>query len=267
MISLNGERSLISAIIPPGYAHIDGVQSIAIKNLLDLVTVGACWATLLLDFFVKATGRKNLNSGVETLPWCKLPDSAILRYLRLNCLTKDFAPLWDETVGRISMSSPSVDKKYSGFLSAKWSKNIPVRCDKERRDTLVDLDVIVAQSFGLSLEQLIYVYKFYFPILNQYEAATWYDRNGRIVWTASKGLPGVGWLNERGKSPGRKEWDAIRASSPTELRCKATVDFLPGGPQEVERVFEGPFDTCNRIEDYKRAWAYFEAQDQKGAAA
>ena len=28
--------------------------------------------------------------------------------------------------------------------------------------------------------------------MRQYEADTWYDANGRIIFTASKGLPGVG---------------------------------------------------------------------------
>jgi hypothetical protein len=30
-----------------------------------------------------------------------------------------------------------------------------------------------------------------FPVMQQYERDTWYDQNGRIVFTASKGLTGV----------------------------------------------------------------------------
>ena len=63
----------------------------------------------------------------------------------------------------------------------------------------VEIDVLVAQALGFSLDQLIEVYSVYFPILIQNEMGTWYDQKGRIVWTCSKGLPGVGWLDDRGK--------------------------------------------------------------------
>jgi hypothetical protein len=78
------------------------------------------------------------------------------------------------------------------------------------------------------------------------------------VWTCSKGLPGVGWLDERGKSPGRLAWEKILADNPSELTCTAIDDTMPSGPQEVTRHFIGPFTQCDRIEDYKQAWAHFE---------
>ena len=49
------------------------------------------------------------------------------------------------------------------------------------------IDVLVAQALGLTLDQLIDIYRIYFPVLQQNEAGTWYDRNGRIAWTCSKG--------------------------------------------------------------------------------
>lgn len=131
---------------------------------------------------------------------------------------------------------------------------------------LVEIDVLVARALGLTLDQLIDIYRIYFPVLQQYEAATWYDQIGRIVWTASKGLPGIGYL-EDGRKPSRGRWDEILGSGTVQLECQATIDFMPGGPQRVTRTFEGPFDTCNRIEDYKRAWAYFEKHRESKAAA
>ena len=102
--------------------------------------------------------------------------------------------------------------------------------------------------------------------MQQYEAGTWYDRKGRIVWTCSKGLPGIGYLEE-GRSPSRKNWEKILESGETHLECGAVVDFMPGGPQNITRTFEGPFDTCDRVKDYKRAWTYFDAATAKQAAA
>jgi hypothetical protein len=113
------------------------------------------------------------------------------------------------------------------------------------------------------LDQLLDLYRIYFPVLQENEKGTWYDQNGRIVWTCSKGLPGVGYLNEKGKSPGRKEWEAILESNPAELVCTAEDDTRPDGPHTVERRFVGPFFKCDRVEDYKRAWAHFEKLEQE----
>ena len=83
---------------------------------------------------------------------------------------------------------------------AIWDRTAALRTDFARRMALVEIDVLVAQALGLTLDQLIDIYRIYFPVLQQNEAGTWYDRNGRIAWTCSKGLPGVGYL-EDGKSP------------------------------------------------------------------
>jgi hypothetical protein len=129
---------------------------------------------------------------------------------------------------------------------------------------LVEIDVLVAMAFKLTLEQLIELYRIYFPVLQENESGTWYDQNGRIVWTCSKGLPGIGYLNEKGKSVGRKEWESLLETNPTELVCAATDDTMPDGPHTIERRFVGPFFKCDRIVDYKRAWAHFEELDRKG---
>ena len=35
---------------------------------------------------------------------------------------------------------------------------------------------------------------------------------------------------------------------------------LPGGPRTVERRYVAPFARANREEDYRIAWAFFEAE-------
>ena len=131
---------------------------------------------------------------------------------------------------------------------------------------LVEIDVLVAQALGLALDQLIEIYRIYFPVLQENEAGTWYDQNGRIVWTCSKGLPGVGWLNDQGRSPGRRAWETLLETNPSELSCEAIDDTQPGGPRTVIRHFVGPFTKCDRVEDYRRAWVHFECLNSDEAA-
>ena len=51
-----------------------------------------------------------------------------------------------------------------------------------------------------------------------------------------------------------------------ELECIAIDDTLPDGPHTIERRFIGPFFKCDRVEDYKCAWAHFEKLEKEGAA-
>jgi hypothetical protein len=271
-INLNAERSLIGAVIAPGVAHIHAVESAAFDRNAHLLTMMTAAASLVFDFFIRSSGRGDLSaSDVVRFPFIDFGDSATSRSLRLTCLTSSYADLWNENASELTpLAWHSSDTRLSleGPIGGPriWDRSAALRSDFARRMALVEIDVLVAQALGLTLDQLIDIYRIYFPILQKYEAATWYDQNGRIVWTASKGLPGIGYL-EDGRSPSRRRWDEILASGATHLECKTMIDFLPGGPERVMRTFQGPFDACDRIEDYKRAWAYFEKHRESKAAA
>jgi len=115
---------------------------------------------------------------------------------------------------------------------------------------LVEIDVIVAMSLGLSLDELISIYSIQFPVLQQNEEDTWYDAKGRIVFTCSVGLKGVG--------VDRPIWESIRNQKEGETYTH-TIDpaksELYGGQQVT---YYAPYTKCDRIEDYRRAWAHFE---------
>jgi hypothetical protein len=272
MVALNGERSLIGSVIPPGFAHVNSVDSIAFQDEHLLLNASAMLTSLPFDFSIKASGKTNLHDqDVSGLPWSDVGDVALHRSLRLACLTSAYADLWNRHAHRLEVlpwSSPDSRLNLEGPVKgpATWDRTAGLRTEFARRMALVEIDVLVAQALGLTLDQLIEIYRIYFPVLQENEAGTWYDQYGRIVWTCSKGLPGVGWLDDRGKSPGRTAWERILAENPAELTCTTIDDTMPGGPRTVTRHFVGPFTQCDRIEDYRRAWAHFERLKSEEAA-
>lgn len=270
-IAINSERSLVAALLPPGIGHIDSVQSVAFKDQNALLNMHCLMISTPFDFLIKAAGKSDMyEADFSKLPYIVLPSTARHRGLRLACLTSAYTDFWNEHASPLAplpwhSSDPRLALEGSIEGPTTWDRTAGFRTDFARRMALVEIDVLVAQTLALTLDQLIDIYRIYFPLLQQNEAGTWYDRKGRIVWTCSRGLPGVGYLIE-GKSPSRENWEVILKSGQTHLECKTVVDFISDGPKTVTRSFEGPFDTCNRIEDYKRAWAYFEGQKAKEAA-
>ncbi|OYU75464.1 MAG: hypothetical protein CFE32_14205, partial [Alphaproteobacteria bacterium PA3] len=272
MLGINGERTLVSCIIPPGFSHVNTVESIAFSDERNVLNLGAFAFSVIGDFLTKASGRSDLfESTVAGWPWVPAFSSALQRALRLTCLTSAYADLWNRHAPALDVLQWSSDDprlRLEGPVQGPtiWDRTAGLRTEFARRLALVEIDVLVSQALGLTLDQLIEIYRIYFPVVQENEAGTWYDQNGRIVWTCSKGLPGVGWLDERGKSPGRATWEKILADAPAELPCTAIDDTMTGGPRAVTRHFTGPFTQCDRIEDYRRAWAHFERLKSEEAA-
>ena len=86
-------------------------------------------------------------------------------------------------------------------------------------------------ELGLTLDELRTIYRIQFPVLRQNEQDTWYDRNGRIVFTCSKGLPGVGFS--------RSEWEKIREMTSGTVSREIEDDTLPGGPRQAHHHLRG----------------------------
>jgi hypothetical protein len=111
--------------------------------------------------------------------------------------------------------------------------------------------------------------------MRQYEAETFYDQTGRIVFTPSKGLVGVGLPRKANKkeltegtfycidTPERKEddialgWEDIQHLQEGSVYKTYLDDTLPGGPTERTVEYKAPFFRPDREEDYRVAWEVF----------
>ena len=99
MVAPSGERTLISAIMPPESAHLDGGISMTFLDDHKLVIAAWLFASLPLDFFIRSSGKTHFRRELaDILPWPnaeKYAECAVNRVLRLNCLTVHYAPLWE----------------------------------------------------------------------------------------------------------------------------------------------------------------------------
>ncbi len=255
MLSQAGERTLTGAILIPKSAHIDGVNSVAFAKKNNLVELSALSSSIVLDFFVKTIGTANLhNNRIEDFPLGiseKYKPQLFNRTLQLNCLNKYYAPLWEECwqedFWEDQWSKKDVRLKPFNTLTPNWQWSTPLRNWFERRQALVEIDVITAMALGLTLDELILIYNVQFPVLQQNEDDTWYDTKGNIVFTCSKGLVGVGL--------DRAEWNDIK-----EMKTGETYEHTITKSelyQGKKITYYAPFDRCDRVEDYRVAWGFF----------
>ena len=255
MLNQAGERTLTNAIMPSKTSHIFGLISIIFRDVSLLVEIQSLSSSIVLDFFIKTVGASNLTDsrltafplGIEE----KYKPQLFNRTLQLNCLNKYYAPLWNESWQEAfthdQWSKPDIRLKPFDTLTREWQWSTPLRNWFERRQALVEIDVITAMALGLTLDELILIYNVQFPVLQQNEDDTWYDTHGNIVFTCSKGLTGVGL--------DRKEWEQIR-----NLQAGQTYEHTITKSelyQGKKLTYHAPFDKCDRVEDYKVAWEWF----------
>lgn len=256
MLAITGERTVIPCLAPRHVGHIDLVYSISFESHSNLVAVNAFWASLPVDFFVRATGKHHLRRDTALVMPISVGQfvrkASGARALRLNCLTKHYADLWNEVWPDTSDSRwTSSDRRLSSWppSSAPWSRASALRNAFERRWALVEIDALAALELGLTLTELCTIYRTQFPVLRDYERDTWFDTKGKIAFTSSKGLVGVGL--------DRKSFELWQ-------ECLRTGTPLPRDFDTKNLV--PPFELRDREEDMGHAYEHFARTLGKGTA-
>lgn len=268
MVGPMGERTHQPALIPPGFAHVHTVNTYTFAHHRDAITVAGIWSSIPVDFFVKSTGSGHFQPSLaERLPVVESQIAEVhARTLALNCLTTYYAPLWRECwddafrADEWTKTDDRLQPDFFGRLTPDWQRDCALRTDYARRQALVEIDVLVAMALGITLDQLITLYRAQFPVMRSYEKETFYDRNGRIVFTNSRGLVGVGLKRKRDKADPVPGWEEVSTMTTGTVRRPIKDDTLPGGPHDRVIVYEAPWVRCDREADYRQAWANFEAR-------
>lgn len=205
MIDPEGARTLMASLAAPEMGHVSGISGILLNNNKKLLIALGCLSSLPIDYLLKATAKANFQaSTIKTMPMIqsdsKFANSLIWRVMLLNCLTLSYKNIWEELyVSEYDVetfSKKDVRLDMSRHYGVKWRHSSPLRVDFERRIALVEIDVLVAMAFGLTLDELKNVYRLQFHILYNQEKDTWYDTNGRIVFTNNRSLTGVGFSRQ-----------------------------------------------------------------------
>lgn len=266
-VGFASERTLVGAILPKGCSHIYTLDSVLFRDLTKMVELAGLASSIPMDFYVKAMGIQHVSPGrIQQFPLGisqQYQKSLFCRTLLLNCLNSHYSSLWSELWDDsfIREKWSTFDNRLKSFdsLTREWRATTPLVNYFERRYALIEIDVICAMALGITCQQLEMIYNIQFPVFQQNENDTWYDAKGNIVFTCSVGLKGVGL--------DRKIWEQIRGEASkdgmtyagTSETYEHTIDPAKSelyGGQKV--TYYAPYNRCDRIEDYRRAWAHFE---------
>lgn len=288
MIGPSSERTMISTIIPPKVGHINTCLATAFEDLTTLLDYFSMTLSVPVDYRVKSTGMGHANTSLinqlPVLSYERYRASLHLRALSLVCLVSSYDDLWQTSyqsefkLQKWSRALPQLPQAFFSELTPQWQRNCALRTDYSRRQALVEIDVLVAQALGLTFDELLTIYRVQFPVMRQYEADTWYDQVGRIIFTPSKGLVGVGLPRTARKSDLKQGityavdspqwkggtgpdlvigWDDIKHLTEGCVSVTFNDDTQPGGVQRRTITWQAPFIKPDREDDYRVAWQFF----------
>ncbi|MEO3748686.1 class I SAM-dependent DNA methyltransferase [Plantactinospora sp. B5E13] len=248
MISVSGERSLYSAVYPPGPSHVKAVHTLAMASDQLTVLNAGFWASLPLDYGVRISGKSTLyGKEIFSIPAASeghpLARPLLLRILRLVCLTNAYSDLWSSLFDPMFQNERwAIDwprAQAIAPISPVWKRDTPLRSEYERRAALVEIDALVSVWLGIEVDQLSAMFSSRYAVLSSYEAEMWFDANGHKI---------------------AREFHAqgVRQSQDSFKKLMAYFD----DPQRnlVPEGYAPPFYRANREQEYRQAHAAFSRQ-------
>ncbi|WP_315278369.1 Eco57I restriction-modification methylase domain-containing protein [Kocuria carniphila] len=262
MAAGTGERTLIPAIFPPGTASVDAVCAEAYPGVHPrvLALAAASMGSLVSDFLIRSTVSKHIRQPeIGRLPRIPgdhlLAPSAVLRVLRLNCLTDAYAPLWEECWDPVMAQDSWTggcereNRPDLGDVVGEWTPDTPLRIDEDRRQALVEIDAIMAHVTGVSIDELCTIYRTQFGVLYTYDRgedkrAKIYDDDGRLI-----------------SSSLRTAWN--KAGRPEYGMSENDRTYINSSGREI--TAPEPFRILDREADLRKAYAAFAERMENGS--
>lgn len=167
MAATTGYRTVYPAILPAGATHLFTIHSAGPLRRMQDVAGLSFLSSFLVDYFFRSLGMADILAGtVRNFPisaensfWPRLAQ----RFLQLNCLTEAYSPLWES------------------ITESKWTPETPIRNARDRFHAQNEIDAMVALSLGVTLDELLMIYRTQFPVMRRYDQEDLYDANGRKV--------------------------------------------------------------------------------------
>ncbi|MFF0516173.1 hypothetical protein [Streptomyces sp. NPDC004250] len=255
MIAPDTERSLYAALVPPGTSHIHGIRSAMLTSPRSTCLFAGFCAAIPMDYLVRVTSTANLDvSQAQQLPAPApnhpLASALLLRTLRLNCLTTAYADLWKELYDPTWSTQEPWALPWPGLqplhdVTPEWHRDTPLRTERARRSALVEIDALVAVWLGMDADALIAAYRGRFPVLQKYEAVTWFDAEG---WKLA------GNARTIGQRQSKETWGQFQA-------YLADPDNAP-----VPDGYTAPFYIAEREKEMREAHDYFQRRLDEAVA-
>lgn len=262
MVPTNTYRSIFAAMLPPRATVMGGCCTGRLAD--DVTTVGFCGMTnsLLVDFAARAMGVANLqNQAIGRFPVPRVDsplfEPLVHRTLRLNCLTREFAALWEAIPLGGSCSDEFTDiTRATRTIAAPpgtWDRSVALRREGDRWLALCEIDALAALILNVDPAGLEAVYRAQFPVLRAYEHEMVFDASGRQIcrdWHQHGYLQATLDANEgTGPSQARKTWDRVSA-------------YLAGDTRADPGPFVPPFRPADRVAAMTHAyWTFVDRYD------